>query len=160
MENRELNGTAEEIETMSTSRFKKNTEKKMLRNILLGIGGIGILLILIGMFGPQLLINFSTTVEQSKEQNDTANVNQDSNFIAPPVLNPIETATNSAKITISGSSTLKQTINLYINNKLVDKTSVNKDTSFTFKDILLEQGQNDIKAKAVSDDNKQSDYSK
>src|SRR5262249_40352103 len=47
----------------------------------------------------------------------------------------------------------------YVNGKLVDKTDVGKDKQFAFQQVKLEKGSNQIKAKAVTTDDKESEYS-
>ena len=53
----------------------------------------------------------------------------------------------------------KQKIKLYVNGDDVDETEVKKDKSFTFENVELEPGANEIKVKALTENNKQSDYS-
>lgn len=103
------------------------------------------------------LINFSSFVKKSTNSKDLQKNNL--TYVAPPVLNPMPEATKSATITISGYAQDKQIIKLYVNGKLVDKTDVNKDKQFIFSDVELDKGLNEIKAKAQTDDNKESDYS-
>lgn len=125
--------------------------------MVLAIGGIIAILVVFFMFGPQLLINFSLLVRKSSGNNDT-NINTVS-YIAPPVLDPMSDATKSATITISGYADDNQTIKLYVNGKMVDTTDVKKNKSFKFTDVKLESGSNEIKAKAETDDDKESNYS-
>lgn len=80
-------------------------------------------------------------------------------YVQPPLLDPIVSGTNSAQLKISGTSTPKQTINLYLNDSLEDKTTVGSDSTFSFEDVTLKSGENTIKTKAVTPDNKESDFS-
>src|SRR5476651_2598927 len=106
---------------MRRSRLSKNTEKKTRKTMLLSIVGIVIILFLLLRFGVEFLVNFSLFVSGSKNQgNSLSNINQ-INYVAPPILNPLPSATNSAQIIISGKSIPDETISLYINDSSVDQ---------------------------------------
>jgi hypothetical protein len=81
-------------------------------------------------------------------------------YIAPPILNQIENATNSASITVSGSSSVPHvTIELFVNGSQVDQTGLKSNNTFSFNTVSLQQGANDIKTMAQTNDGKQSGYS-
>jgi len=142
---------------MRRSRLSKNTEKKTRKTMLLSVIGIVIILFLLFRFGVEFLVNFSLFVSGSKNQgNSLINTNQ-INFVAPPVLNTLPTATNSAQIFISGNSMPDETINLYINNNNADQAQTDKDGKFIFSENL-NGGDNQIKAEAVYK-SKKSDFS-
>ena len=141
---------------MRRSRLSKNFEKKSKKTLYLSILGILIILFLLFRFGLDALVGFTGLISGSKGSQNTTNNNQ-INFIAPPILNPIISATNSAQITISGSSTKDQTIDLYINNLQVDQTQPDKNGVFVFNETL-KSGDNQIKTK-TEDNGKQSDFS-
>lgn len=110
------------------------------------------------MFGTQLLIQFSLLL--TKDGSVTTNTTQDVSYVAPPDLDPIANATNSAKMKITGTSTVeKATIKLYINGSLTDSVKVNSKNEFEFKSVILEEGANEIKAKTEIENGKLSDYS-
>ncbi len=140
----------------SQSRLTRRLEKQSRKNLILSILGIFIVLVLLIKFGIPLLVNFSLFVSQTKSSSEPTKQNAAS-FINPPTLNPMPNATNSARITISGSASQNQTIDLYVNDSLIDKTSVNEDGNFSF-DVNLNKGENKIKAKA-NQDKKESDFS-
>lgn len=140
---------------MRKSRLSKYTERKTRKIIFLNILGIIIVLYLLFKFGIGLLINFSLFLSGGKDQGI---VNQNSiNYIAPPILNPLPTATNSAQIVISGKSLKDTTVELYINNDKKDKTQANDKGDFSFEQTL-KNGNNQIKVRAVVED-KKSDFS-
>jgi bacillopeptidase F len=117
---------------------------------------MAILVILLMVFGMDLLVNFSLLVKKSTG----ADIKKDElSYVAPPVLNPTLDATKSATIILSGYAQDKQTVKLYVNGKFVDKKAVQKDKQFVFPSVELEKGSNEIKAKATTDDNKESNYS-
>ena len=142
---------------MARSHFRNHQQNQSIRNSLLGIFGIIVLIVVLFWFGPQLLITFSLLLNKSDKQDITKNT-KGVNYVAPPILNPQPTATNSATITISGSVTSGKTVKLYINGKS-DKTTIKKDNSFTFSGVKLEKGGNEIKAKVFTKDDQESNYS-
>jgi len=117
------------------------------------IGGILLL------FGTQLLIGFSLILERFTNPKDETSNKKDISYIAPPLLNPMPSATNSASVNISGFSLSDRTVKLYVNGELIDETDVDDKKSFLFQDIALEEGENEIKAKSVSKEDKESEYS-
>lgn len=142
---------------MRRSRLSKNFEKKSRRTIILSIVGIIIVLFLLFRFGIDMLVNFSTFISGSNNsQNSQGNSNQ-INYIAPPILNPLVSATNSAQIVISGNASKDQTIDLYINNIQADQIQTDKNGVFVFTETL-KNGDNQIKTKAENN-GKQSDFS-
>lgn len=143
---------------MARSRIQRHLQEQSLRNILLAIGGIIIVIVLMATVGVNLLINFSLFVKPNTT-NDIKSAKDDVLYIAPPVINPINEATKSAQISVSGYAGDKQTVKLYVNGKFINKTTVNKDKQFTFQNVPLEKGNNEIKAKATTDKDKESDYS-
>lgn len=144
---------------MSKSRLKNHLQKKAVQNILLALCGIIVIVALLFTFGTQLLINFSLLIEKLKGTSDTTTTSEDVSFVSPPTLNPMESYTKNAKITVSGYSLPKQMVKLYVNDELVEKTEVKEDKSFEFKDVSIKPGENDIKAKAVTENDKESNYS-
>lgn len=141
---------------MRKSRLNKYSEKKTRRTILLNIIGIIIVLYLLLKFGIGLLINFSLFLSGSKDQQSSIN-QKTLDYIAPPTLNPLPSATNSAKITISGSASNNSNIELFINNEKIDETIANDKSQFTFNNVL-KNGSNQIKARIIIKD-KKSDFS-
>jgi hypothetical protein len=146
---------------MANSRLKSTIKRKAIHNIVLFVFGFIIIITILIIFGPNLLTNFSLLAEKMQGNTDTtASTNQQNDsFVAPPTLNPVVDATNSAQITVSGFAEKNQTVSLYINGQLFDKTLVDDKNSFHFTSVTLQQGQNALKAKAENDSNKQSDYS-
>jgi bacillopeptidase F len=141
---------------MRRSRLNKNFEKKSQKTLILSIIGILIVLFLLFRFGIDLLVNFSTFISGSKGSQTAQQTNQ-INYIAPPILNPLVSATNSAQIVITGKGTKGQTINLYINNSQIDQIQTDQNGVFAFTESL-KNGDNQIKTRAENN-GKQSDFS-
>jgi hypothetical protein len=142
---------------MRRSRLSKNTEKKTRKTIILSAIGIVIILFILLKFGVEFLVNFSLFVSGSKNQQNSLNGSNQINFVAPPILNPLPTATNSAHLIISGTSAPNETIMLYINNDNIDQIQTDKNGGFTFSESL-NTTDNQIKAEAEYK-NKKSDFS-
>lgn len=142
------------------SRLSKRLEKQTRKNLIISILGIFFILFLLIKFGLFLLVNFTLFLSNFRGDKETSVVTKSvSDFVSIPIINPLPTATNSAQITISGTASKKQTINLYINDELVKKIKITDET-FTFENVKLSKGENDIKVKAITQDNKESQLSK
>lgn len=140
---------------MVRSRLSRRQEKQTRKNLILSIIGILIVLFLLIKFGLPLLINFSLFL--SGKPTEESNKSKSNVFIAPPLLNSLPQATNSAQMAIKGNSSPNYTIQLYLNNELIDETRTKKDGTFSFEETLS-TGENTVKAKAKAD-NKFSDFS-
>ena len=125
-------------------------EQKTKKNLFLSILGIVLVMLFVFKFGIPLLVNLSLFLSGSKD-NQKQSRNHDPSFVAPPILNSLPQATSSANIIISGLASKNQTINLYINNDLIDKTKTKDNGSFSFQESI-KPGENTIKAKAVAKD--------
>jgi len=143
---------------MRRSRLRKRLEKKTKKTIFFSILGILLTLFILVKFGIPLLANLALTMSDLKSSNETVK-KDDAAFVAPPVLDTMTDATNSAQIKIKGLAMKNQKINLYINDKLVDKVSTENNGSFEFEDVILEDGENKIQAKAITDSKKESEFS-
>jgi bacillopeptidase F len=137
--------------------MRRQQIKQTERNLLLVIVGVATLLVLFVFFGVKLLVNFSLFVEKKTDSSDkepTKNV-----VMVSPILDPITSATNSASIDITGIAGSGEYVTLYINGKQLKKADVKEDNTFIFRDVELDSGDNTIKAKAFTKDNKESKFS-
>jgi len=144
---------------MNKSRLQEHLQRQAFKNILLILAGIIILIYFVATYGMQILINLSVRMDKYKTSKEPVNNNQDLQYVPPPVLDPLPAATNKQTINVSGYTTTKQAINLYINGTFIQKTEANDDKSFNFNNIQLNQGSNDIQAKSLDQNNKESAYS-
>lgn len=140
---------------MRRSRLSRRIENKNKKNLLLSILGIIIIIFLAIKLGIPLLINISLFLSGSQGKDDVKI--QGSSFTAPPVLNSLPQATSSAQIIISGIAGKKQTINLYINDDLINTVKSKENGEFLFKEVI-KPGENVIKAKTIVSD-KESEFS-
>ncbi len=75
----------------------------------------------------------------------------DNPTLAPPVFIIPYQATNSAQIDIKGYATANSKVELYLDDELEDTITVNEDGTFTFKNISLSLGTNNISGKTIDE---------
>ncbi|MDP3948275.1 MAG: hypothetical protein Q8P87_01025 [bacterium] len=102
------------------------------------IGGIGIV--------TNIVKPSQKTVTQSSENAG----------LAPPVLNIPYEATSTAEISIAGFGTSNSKVKLYIDDETKQTIDVSSDGSFTFENVTLGLGTNNIYAKTLDEDGKES----
>jgi len=83
----------------------------------------------------------------------------DGKSISPPNLDPIPAATNSANLNIQGFAAEGESVELYLNNNPAAKVET-ASGNFSFEDIKLQNGQNSIAAKSLSNTGGESEFSK
>lgn len=141
------------------SRFKKHLQNQAYRNVLLSIFGIVLVIILLIIFGTNILVSFSLLVGKLSGTEESSVTTQSETYVAPPTLDPITTATSSAAIVVTGYGESKQRVDLYRNGKLINKATVKSDNTFRFTNVTLVEGENTLRARAVNENNQQSEYS-
>lgn len=77
-------------------------------------------------------------------------------ILAPPVLSIPYEATNTAQINIAGFGTPNLKVKLYLDDSPIQTTDVSPEGSFSFENIDLSLGTNNIYAAALDDNNKES----
>src|SRR5437016_4600130 len=100
------------------TRLQRKMERQLIRKIMLSVGVLIVVVILFFMYGIQLLINLSLYLEKMKSGKDSALTASGPAYIAPPVINPMPNATNSAQVILTGYSLPGNTIKLYLNDHL------------------------------------------
>jgi len=136
---------------MLYSRLKKYEEQRQQRKIFLSLAGIVAIFVFLAIFGLKLLTGFSILVDTIRGKNITTI--QEDQLILPPELDPIPSATNSAKIAISGKGTAGLTVILYINDMDTQKETVDTEGVFRFSTVSLIDGSNTFSAKLTDDKN-------
>lgn len=142
---------------MDRSRLAKRYQRQTLKTLILSVLGIIAILFLLVKFGVPLLANISLFLSNTKNKQEVTK--KKDVFVAPPVLDALPNATNSAQINVSGTATPGEKINLYINGELEEKTDVQKDHTFVFEKITLKDGENHIQTKSITKDKNESDFS-
>lgn len=141
------------------SRLKTHLKKQAYKNILLATLGIVLVGILLIIFGTNILVSFSLLVGKLTGTEESTTTTQSLEYIAPPTLDIPQEATSSASVTITGYGESKHRIDLFSNGKLIGKTTVKSNNTFKFGNVTIEKGENVIKARAVNEENKHSEYS-
>ncbi len=139
---------------MTRSRLNRRLEKKSKRNLLLSILGIIFILFLMFKVGIPLLANLALMLSNNKPietQTKTASI------VPVPQLDPLPEATNSAKLKLTGKTQPSDSVDLFVNDSVYDKTDADKNGNFSF-DVILNHGDNKIYVKG-KEGNDQSDPS-
>ncbi|MEK7518167.1 MAG: hypothetical protein AAB583_06515 [Patescibacteria group bacterium] len=139
------------------SRLSRKIDQQSKKNLFFSVIGIIIVLFILILFGIPLLVNFSLFIAGSNNS-DEESKNNVTSFVPAPILNSMPSATSSADVVISGFAFPKQSIELYINDSLIDKMLVDDKGTFSFKE-RINLGENIIKVKAKID-NKESGFSR
>ncbi len=135
------------------SRLNATLQKKTRKTILFSILGIIIVLFILYKFGISTLISFSLFLTGKGGEANLTNNQNSINFIPPPVLNPIVSATNSAEIIVTGISQKDRKIELFLNSRKVDETDTDENGQFRFQPTL-KKGINTISVRVVQKDKK------
>lgn len=139
-----------------TSRVGRYEERKARRHILFAIFGMISILALFFIFGLKLLIGFGVLIDRFRGVNPT--VQSTKAILLPPVLDFLPIATNSAKLTITGSGQPGLTAIVYLNEVEKKKITLDNDGIFTIQ-LTGKEGENVISAKFIDTDGNTSDLS-
>ena len=120
--------------------------KKLITNIL-GISAIVILIWLVGLKLLSGLDNFWNIL--GRNRGDRIKITaEDTIAPQPPYLSQPPKATKEKKISVSGVSEDESEIELFVNDKSLEKTLADKEGKFNFSNIPLDSGVNTLYAKA------------
>jgi len=137
-------------------RLDSKDEKDTIKRIFL-LSAISIILaIFLFTFGIAILGRMADFLELIFQKNNP-NSNLEDTELRVPVLDKLLSATNSAQLAISGFAGNDVIINIYLNDNKIGETKV-EDNKFTYDSILLSNGNNRIKVKAISE-NRESVFS-
>ncbi|MGE5041745.1 MAG: hypothetical protein ACM3IJ_02475 [Candidatus Levyibacteriota bacterium] len=130
-----------------SSRLARTSEQKSRKQIIIFSIATILFLAILFKFGPSVLSSVSSFPLFKKQAVNTAPVN-DTSTLEAPFITSIPDATDSASIVISGTSSYSDAqVELYLNGKSYDTTSLSKDQRFSFDSIKLANGTNTIKAR-------------
>lgn len=125
---------------------RRNEETVTKKTVFMGFLTI-LFIILVILFGLPLLVKFSVFLGNTKKVD-----NSDEKLVpplAPRLVIPYE-ATNSASIAVNGFSEAGVEVELFKNEISIGKTQVTEAGDFVFKNITLEDGDNNFSAIATS----------
>jgi len=131
------------------SRLSKRMESQSRRNMVISITGIVVILFLVFKFGIPFITNVSGIMIAQKETSKKE-VKGDT-FVAPPVLDSLPDATNSAQIKVSGSTAPNKEVKVYVDGDLKDETKSDDKGNFSFNSVTLSKGNNEITTKVAGD---------
>ncbi|HMS22731.1 MAG TPA: hypothetical protein PKA38_03095 [Candidatus Levybacteria bacterium] len=141
------------------SRFSRTTQEKTKKQIFFFIIAIFLLLFVAFQFGPLLLDSVSSLTSVFRKNTTEVTASEDSTLEAP-FIDSLPSATVSAHITISGSSTYSDAqVELYVNDELSDTAILADDQKFLFENVKLTEGQNIIRAR-IKRGNEYSSYTR
>lgn len=140
---------------MARSRLNRQLQEKSIHTIVFSVVGSLLIIILLIFFGAPALVKLGGILSH-KDTSGSSNTatNEASTYISPPSLDPLFTATNSAKIKVSGTTNGKYTIRLYNNDTFVDEVSSKDDGTFIFTNVKLKEGDNALKVIAKDPEKK------
>ncbi len=141
------------------SRLNEITKKRYERKLIIFFAIIIFLLGILFYYSPPLLIKLSLILGDLRDNREADLSINNTKYIAPPVLNPLFSATNSAEITISGYAPSGKSVKIYLNSKYIRQVKVNDDKSFNISNLMLAEGNNEIKVKSLGLDKQTSNYS-
>jgi hypothetical protein len=124
------------------SRRETLEEKRDLRKVYLFLAAGFTFLIVFFFIGIPFLVDFSAYLSTLLSPKKTTQKKM-ARYIQQPQLEISYEATNSATIKITGFGAINTDTGLYINNRLI-KNVLNKNGSFTFNDVNLTLGDNEV----------------
>ena len=136
---------------MTYSRLRKFEDKRQERKIVGALAGIIAIFLFLIFFGLKILTAFSLLVDNIRGSSKKTTAQTQEQFILPPELDPIPTATNSATILITGKGTAGLTAILNINELDTKNAAVAEDGSFKFTNVPLSEGSNSFSVKLTDD---------
>ena len=131
--------------------FQKN---KLTRTITLFVIILLISLILVSTVGFKLLLNTSVFVANLFSKSTPQSLNKTSDVYGSINIDNIPTATNSAKIIVSGSVVNYDKLEFFINDEKVKEEDLKANDSFSEEVGDLEKGNNEVYVKALTADGK------
>ncbi|MDO8487622.1 MAG: hypothetical protein Q7S45_04965 [Candidatus Curtissbacteria bacterium] len=135
-------------------REEKATVKKIVYLFVVSI----FLLIFIFTLGVPMLGKFADFLDVVFKNKTQEQVSTDKFIPQAPILDPLPDATNSARLSISGFSATDGKILIFDNDEKVGETT-SQAGKFRYDDFILNDGDNNIAAKAISGQGKESDFS-
>lgn len=119
-------------------------QKKSLQQLVLALLGIVALIFLFIFVGFPFLIRFSSFIAGFKNEDST--IQNESVIVLEPSIDNLPTATNSAQIIVTGSANSGDNVILYLNNEKLTEEIVGQDGLFSFSNVSLRNGTNEIYA--------------
>lgn len=148
--------------SINKTRLKRKLDKEGKKQVYILVIGIILIVLLIFKFGITALTGVAKLFIKINEltSSTTSQQTEKNEYIYPPIIDPMLSATNSAYLKVTGRSTIKNgKIQLLVNNSSKAETKIDKNGDFIFEEIEIEEGENTIKARIKTEENKLSDFS-
>lgn len=141
---------------MLASHRTRVQEKRLFRR-LITTGGILFATFLFLLFvGLPLFARFIVAVTSLRRDSVTSTNTSVTSFLFPPLLDSSYEATNSGKLTLTGSSEKEATVKVFINDEYEVKVLADNEGKFAVKNIKLYEGLNTITAVTIKGDKESS----
>lgn len=138
-------------------RSVKKLARKSKRNFVITLILIGILIYsTITWILPSFIGGVGFIKNTIKPSQKTVTLVSETGSLAPPILNIPYEATNSAQINIKGYATPNSGARLYMEDTPGDTVEVSSNGSFIFENVTLSLGTNNIYAKTLDENDKES----
>lgn len=130
------------------SRLAFKEEKRNTRQAL--VFGILSFLLILGLifFGPSILVKMAVVFDNLRSSPSLPDTQETLPPPSPLIIVPYE-ATNSATLNISGFAQANDEVEIFLNNALVKRISIEQSGSFEVEGLLLNEGQNELYAVAT-----------
>ena len=142
-----------------SSHIKRHSEEQKKHAIFFSILGSVAIILFLAIYGLPLFTRYILYLGNDRAPLKVTPAQDGINYVAPPVLDESFSATNSATMTIKGIASKNQLVKLFINGSVVGQQKTDSKGRFSFSNVSLNVGSNQINAKAYAGTNKQSDYS-
>lgn len=129
-------------------RLRSHRQKHTQKQLLILIGSALFVIIFVGVFGLRFLLNIGSWISNAFSDNTEVAKAQD-DFFGTIFVDTLPTATNSADIYVSGSTTNFERVEFLINDKQVADTNVLNQDVFVEKVSGLIPGENTVVVRAV-----------
>lgn len=137
------------------SAYKPRSVKKLEQKVRNRILGAILIIFLVGYvfinWGLPAFIGSLSIFNKTKHSTTGNNLIEDP-AIAPPVLNIPFESTNSAQLKISGYSTPKSKVEIYLDDELKTTVTTDEFGSFTSEFLTLSEGTNNIYGRSINED--------
>lgn len=137
-------------------RLARQEEQSIIKRIVV-LSAVSLLIIFIFFTtGIPFLGRFADLMDTVFKKSDQ-DINSDTQVQAP-ILDSLPQATNDSNLKITGFSNNASRVELFLDSEKIDEVNV-EGGRFSFEDVKLEDGENELKAKAFDSSGKESEFS-
>ena len=128
-----------------TSKILAQQEREVYKRLLIVLSIVVFMLFVMFFWGLQILVKFAEVLDWVRGSNTTT-VAQKTIPPAPPDLDSLPPATNSAQLKISGTAEPGGELEIFLNSQSQDRLLLGADGKFEIADFTLKEGTNEIQA--------------